>query len=97
MVTSIIALVVYGQRITSMDDEYVITAQKVMDGFSKAMAPGAYLVELFPVLRHIPSWVPGTAARKMAEEYIPFVTHLINVPYARVKASLVRPYNQSCT
>ena len=72
-----------------MDDEYVTMAQTVMEGFGKATVPGAYWVEYLPIFKHIPSWVPGTAARKLAEYYAPYVTTVRMKPYQDVKQAVV--------
>ena len=90
MVTSIILLVVYGKKISGMDNEYVLYAQKAGESFSQALAPGAYWVEFFPFLRHIPSWFPGTSARKLADKYLPYVLYVRDKPYGEVKEALVR-------
>ena len=41
--------------IADLDDEYVLLAQKAVEGISVATVPGVYWVEHFPFLRHIPS------------------------------------------
>ena len=89
MVTSIILRVVYAKDITDLEDEYVRFAHLGGQGFSEAMVPGAYWVEFLPFLRHIPSWVPGTSARKLAEKYFPYVYYIRDKPYFEVKAAMV--------
>ncbi|KAH8103589.1 cytochrome P450 [Cristinia sonorae] len=74
----------------SEDRSHVATIKIAGEGLSKAVIPGAYLVEFFPILRHIPSWVPGTTARKLANEYAPHVRKLRDAPFLEVKAA----YNQ---
>lgn len=86
---SIVLLAIYGKSITSMDDEYVVTAQKASEGFGLALIPGAYWVEFLPFLRHIPSWVPGTTARKLADEYMPYVSYVRNKPYDETTEAFV--------
>lgn len=88
MITSSIFSVTYGKPIPSMDHEYVVAAQVAMEGLSKITVPGAFLVEYFPFLRHIPSWVPGTAARQLSEHYKPYVTSTREKPFAEVQAAM---------
>ena len=72
-----------------MDDQDVISAQIATEGFGRILVPGAFLVEFFPMLRYIPNWVPGTVFKKVAEEYLPYVTRMREKPYADVKAAVV--------
>ena len=46
--------------IADLDDEYVLLAQKAVEGISVATVPGVYWVEHFPFLRHIPVFDPRT-------------------------------------
>ena len=64
-------------------------AQTVMEGFGKANIPGIYLVDYFPILKHVPSWVPGTAAKRLAEHYAPYVVSSREKPYEEVKQAIV--------
>lgn len=89
MVTSIIFSIVYGKEISGMDDEYVTVAQVAMEGVSKAAVPGVYWVDYFPFLRHVPSWFPATASRKLAEYYLPYVINMRDKPYYKVKQEIV--------
>lgn len=54
------------------------------------MVPGAFMVELFPFLKHIPAWLPGGGARKFADQYIQAVEGLRNRPFDEVKHAAVR-------
>jgi len=85
MVTSIIFSITYGKQIKNMDDEYVLLAQRGVEGIGQACIPGIYWVEYLPFLRYIPSWVPGTTSRKLADKYLPFVLGVRDIPYQEVK------------
>jgi len=88
MVTSSIFSVMYGKKNLSMDHEYVIAAQTAIEGLSEIMVPGAFLIEYFPFLRHVPSWVPGANAQKVVEHYKPYVTATREKPFAEVQADI---------
>ena len=75
--------------IADLDDEYVLLAQKAVEGISVATVPGVYWVEHFPFLRHIPSWVPGTFSKKMAEHYKPTVETMRDKPFDKIKQDVV--------
>ena len=74
-----------------MDDEYVEAARISMEGLGLALTPGAYLgMQIFPMLRHIPSWVPGTSGKRVAEKYAPYLTKMVEDLYSEVKTARVR-------
>ena len=88
-ITSIIVEITYGRKLTSMDDDWVISAQKAMEGFSLAMVQGEYWVQYLPFLRHLPDWFPGTSFRKLVKEYLPHTYNMRDKPYAKIKAAVV--------
>ena len=90
MVTSTITSATYGRPIPSKDDEYFIMAQMAMEGIDKAVIPGVHWVDYFPILRHVPSWVPGAAAQKLAKFYRPYLKVLREMPFLGVKEDMVR-------
>lgn len=75
--------------IDATGDEYAHLAEISLRGFSEFHIPGAYWVEYFPILRHVPSWIPGIKFKKAAEYYRPYVEKMRNQPFDLVKASLV--------
>ena len=75
--------------IADLDDEYVLLAQKAVEGISVATVPGVYWVEHFPFLRHIPSWVPGAAFKKLAEQYRHYTEKMVHYPFETVRNAAV--------
>ncbi|KAK7756776.1 hypothetical protein SLS62_001219 [Diatrype stigma] len=47
-------------------DPLVAGADRALAQFSVAAVPGAWLVDMLPVLRHMPSWVPGAGFQRTA-------------------------------
>lgn len=89
-ITSIIFIVIYGKRIPTMDHEYVIAAQRAVEGVTTGTIPGRYWVEYLPILQYIPSWFPGANFKKVAAEYVPYVIASSVKPYNEVKEAIVR-------
>ncbi|RPD54263.1 CyP450 monooxygenase [Lentinus tigrinus ALCF2SS1-6] len=58
--------VVYGIEVESKEDQYLSLAEEGNDIFQKAFVPGKYLVETFPILKHVPAWLPGAGFRRDA-------------------------------
>ncbi|RDB24293.1 hypothetical protein Hypma_008795 [Hypsizygus marmoreus] len=73
-----IMLISYGYRVALKDDYHMAQADHIMHKLSRDAQPGAWLVDLFPFMRHIPDWVPGTHfktyARKTRHELDDWVT-----------------------
>ncbi|KAH8091049.1 cytochrome P450 [Cristinia sonorae] len=88
LITAIIVSATYGKRITSMEDEYVTMVQTAVEGVNKAAIPGAFWIEFMPFLRYIPSWVPGTTSKRVAEWYKPYVIDMKEKPFLEVKTAV---------
>ncbi|KAJ2912965.1 hypothetical protein MD484_g7455, partial [Candolleomyces efflorescens] len=54
----------YGFDDTTHHAELVHDTQKLLDEFFEAIIPGQYLVDYVPLLRHVPSWLPGAGFKK---------------------------------
>ena len=54
---SVVFSLAYGRRIASMDSKALKTRQLLFRVAAKIMAPGAYLVETFPFLLHLPDFL----------------------------------------
>ena len=76
--------------IDDLDNDYVWMAQMAMEGQAQAHVPGAYWVEYFPILKRIPSWVPGANFQKLADEYRPIVEDMVKKPYEEIHYAVVR-------
>ena len=80
--------VVYGIELTE-GDKFLSIAKKGADIFSKALTPGRYLVELFPVLAHLPTWFPGAQFKRDVAKWLPDSNAVPQVPYNTVKRAMV--------
>ncbi|KAK7678470.1 hypothetical protein QCA50_018530 [Cerrena zonata] len=87
--TANILKIMYNLDITDLRDEYVVAAQKALEGVSLGSVPGKFWVEFLPILRHIPSWVPGNYAGKMAEHYKPVVEFMRSKPFDGIKQDMI--------
>ncbi|KAF7331084.1 O-methylsterigmatocystin oxidoreductase [Mycena venus] len=61
----IVLYVGYGLFAPDMEDPYIQDNEKTMDIIGHGMSPGAFLCDLFPILKYSPSWVPFQ--RRIAE------------------------------
>ncbi|KAI8994065.1 cytochrome P450 [Trametes punicea] len=88
MLASSIMRYTYGIEITDGSDEYLIMAEQALDTFNAAFIPGKYLVETFPILRFLPSWLPGAKFKREGKAWTPIVHRLRDVPWARTLAAI---------
>jgi hypothetical protein len=58
--------------------------------FSELTIPGRWIVDLIPMLRYLPSWLPGTGWQQIAKDYGITWTKLGEWPFALVKEQIVR-------
>lgn len=80
---------VYGIEIEEENDRLVTIGEEGGKIFADAMAPGRYLVELFPSLARLPSWFPGASFKRNAETWKPVVSALRGDAYDATVEALV--------
>ena len=51
------------------NDPLALLVEDAMDKFSQATQPGRFLIDVFPWLRFVPEWFPGTGWKKTAREW----------------------------
>ncbi|TCD64489.1 hypothetical protein EIP91_004050 [Steccherinum ochraceum] len=87
-ISSTIFSVLYGRKILKMDDKYLKFIEGALEGFNEAMSPGKYWIENFPFLRHLPSWLPGANAKRVAAKYAPWVGAFLDTPFNEIRDAM---------
>ncbi|KAL1744246.1 cytochrome P450 [Schizophyllum fasciatum] len=85
---SVVLALVYGYKIQEKDDPFVKIADEVMAEFGDVTRPGAYMVDVFPALKHVPAWVPGAGFQKKAAEYRKTLETFAEMPWQIVRKSV---------
>ncbi|KAH8116443.1 cytochrome P450 [Phellopilus nigrolimitatus] len=75
----------YGHDIVSSEDKYVTLAIDTTYRATAAGIPGMTPVDIFPILRHIPTWFPGAGFKREALITRKMSDMLIDVPFNKVK------------
>ncbi|KAF5344737.1 hypothetical protein D9758_015298 [Tetrapyrgos nigripes] len=85
--SSIILRVVYG--ITSQEDRdhYVRLADRAVQGIVHTGNHGSFLVDYFPLLKHIPTWMPGATFKRQAKVWKHSALELRDAPWEKLAAS----------
>ena len=82
--------VVYGMQVVDENDKYVSIAERIAVAFSEVVAPGRFLVELFPALAYVPTWLPGAQFKRDAAKWALDVAALREVPWGAAVDAMVR-------
>ncbi|KAJ7649001.1 cytochrome P450 [Mycena polygramma] len=69
-------------------DHPFIKAPEDLNVIFAQVARGGYLVDVFPFLRHLPTWFPGVEFHKTAEKGRALVNTIITGPYDQVQAEM---------
>jgi hypothetical protein len=80
----------YGISVKDSDDSYITVAEEALEGAAAAGIPGAFLVDLFPFMRHIPSWFPGAGFQKKAARWKEANTTMTEKPFRYVQEQMVQ-------
>ncbi|KIP12391.1 hypothetical protein PHLGIDRAFT_332753 [Phlebiopsis gigantea 11061_1 CR5-6] len=85
---AIILGITYGMKIRGLKDPYVVLAENALHAMAMAGNAGSYLVDSFPVLRHLPDWFPGTKFKREASEWNGYVSQMFNQPFEIIRQKL---------
>ncbi|KAH9483726.1 Cytochrome P450 monooxygenase COX2 [Psilocybe cubensis] len=88
MFAATIMRVVYGIRIKDSTDPSVAAAEKALEILNTAGTPGAFLVDVLPILKYVPSWLPGAGFKKKAAKWKKYNTLIVERPFQRVEELL---------
>ncbi|KAF8843183.1 cytochrome P450 [Paxillus ammoniavirescens] len=82
---AIILRISHGYQVKENQDPFVDLADKAVDQFSASTITGAFMVDVIPALRHVPSWVPGAGFKIKAKEWRATLEQMVQQPYQFVK------------
>ena len=49
----------YSIKVQPYNDPYIKIAEEAVESISELMIPGAFLVDIIPILKYVPEWFPG--------------------------------------
>ncbi|KIJ61751.1 hypothetical protein HYDPIDRAFT_115569 [Hydnomerulius pinastri MD-312] len=86
--TSIILRLSHGYVTQEGEDPLVELAHTANSQLSLTTAPGAYYADLVPLMKYIPSWLPGAGFKRKAKEYAAVLNDMVEIPHNYVKSQL---------
>ncbi|EAU86764.1 cytochrome P450 [Coprinopsis cinerea okayama7 len=81
MVGAITITMAYGLDIRPSNDPYIEIAEQALIGLAAGAAPGAFLVDSLPFLKHVPAWFPGADFKRKAAEWRSWTRKMVEVPF----------------
>jgi hypothetical protein len=81
--------IAYGIKVQESGDRYISIAEEVVNAATEASIPGAFWVDLFPILEYVPSWFPGAGFQKKAAHSRKLNATLVGKPFRYVQEQLV--------
>jgi hypothetical protein len=87
---AVILKITYGWTVTSNDDQLVNYMKEGLRIVTEIVQPGRWLVEILPLLRFVPTWVPGAGFQRKAAYAKQRLTHIESFPFDWTKEQIVR-------
>lgn len=88
---AIILKMTYGYAIEPSSEEPLIQLiERMMDNVNFAAAPMTWAVDVFPILKHLPSWFPGTGFLETARQIREVNRMALNTPFSFVQRQIER-------
>ncbi|KAJ3487101.1 hypothetical protein NLI96_g3767 [Meripilus lineatus] len=91
-----IAEIAYGHTVTGLEDTYIHLSDKAAGATVEAGSPGSMLVDFIPILRHWPTWLPGSGWKRNALAIRALGEEMINYPYNMVKEKMAAGTAKPC-
>ncbi|KAL0569645.1 hypothetical protein V5O48_012314 [Marasmius crinis-equi] len=88
LAAAVILATLYGYDISPTDDYFVDLAEKAVGTLVLLVTPAAAMVNLFPILRRLPPWLPIFEFQKSVAISRELVNQMIEVPYEYVRSSM---------
>ncbi|RDX44589.1 CyP450 monooxygenase [Lentinus brumalis] len=85
---STIMRISYGVEVAEENDPYVTAVEEGVATFNLAFVPGAFLVETFPSLMRIPSWLPGGGFKRTAAAWQKIAHNMRDAPFEKTMESM---------
>lgn len=81
--------ITYGITVKPYDDPYIETAEKALYGLVEAAVPGTFLVDSIPLLKYVPSWMPGAEFKRKAKRWRELAIKMVEAPFEVVMRNIV--------
>ncbi|KAF8511729.1 putative CyP450 monooxygenase [Hysterangium stoloniferum] len=87
-ISGILMEVTYGIQIKPQNDPYVALIEEAIGAAALVASPGAFLVDVIPILKYLPEWFPGAGFQRKARIWRQIVDDMAEVPFQAVKVMM---------
>ncbi|GJE98985.1 cytochrome P450 [Phanerochaete sordida] len=88
--------IIYGMEVESEDDSYMVVIDDVLHAISTVASSRAYLVDSFPILRHVPAWFPGAKFKREIAKWRVSVEEMYMRPFRELKVAFESGHAKPC-
>lgn len=86
---AIVLEIMYGYEVQPKNDHIVAVVERaVAQLIENGPNPSVAALNVFPVLRHLPRWFPGTSFHKVVDDCRDFTKDMLNIPFEYVRKSM---------
>ncbi|GJJ05857.1 hypothetical protein Clacol_000044 [Clathrus columnatus] len=85
---AIILGLTYGIKVRPEHDPFVETSEIAATIIGEVSSPGAFYVDVLPILKYVPAWFPGAGFQHKAKQLNQYLQDMIHIPFNQVKASM---------
>ncbi|KAF8661202.1 hypothetical protein AX16_001482 [Volvariella volvacea WC 439] len=89
LASELILSMAYGLKIKPDGDPLVDLPEKAQRGMAEAIIPGKWLVDAYPWLTYVPSWMPFAGFQRKAKEWKQDTVNLVELPYQQAKKNFL--------
>ncbi|KAJ7723811.1 cytochrome P450 [Mycena metata] len=82
---AVVLRIAYGYHLADGQDPFLELFNLRANIFARTTQPTAFLVNVLPILRYRPGWLPGGRSRTMAKEWAKIIQNTVDVPHEYVK------------
>ena len=97
MASAIVLKTTYGYIVEPHTrDPFLDFIKRVQKNFVAATVPGAWLVDIIPLLKHLPDWAPGSGFKRTARLWKEMNLEMTNKPYEMARRRMAQHTIQPC-
>ena len=89
LVGSTIISTTYSINVRHYNDPYIKTAEEAMEAVAELLIPGAFLVDIIPILKYVPEWFPGAKFQSKAAVMRKHAARMRNTTFEATEELLV--------
>ena len=86
----------YSINVHPYNDPYIKIAEEAMLAIAELLIPGAFLVDIIPILKYLPEWFPGAKFQSKAAVMRKYALIMRNTTFAATEELMVRDSSPFC-